>query len=103
MAWASIQYRDFYDIPRAFVAEREGHQYLFDCRFDERIDDYPNSYRVYRLAPILPEALTSASWEPLEADATFLGDIPIDVVLFDPSKRKAVDDSVFQFIERLPK
>jgi hypothetical protein len=31
-----IRYRDFYDIPRAFVIEHPGETLFFDCSFDER-------------------------------------------------------------------
>ena len=42
MTWANIQYRDFYDVPRIFVADYQGRLYLFDCPFDEALDDYPS-------------------------------------------------------------
>jgi hypothetical protein len=48
MDWAPIRYRDFYDLPRIFITSYNGQDYLFDCPFDDELDDYPDSYRVYQ-------------------------------------------------------
>lgn len=101
MAWTSIRYRDFYDIPRAFVVERRGHAFFFDCAFDELIDDYLDRYRVYRLASKSAQTLDTGSWEGLAGDGTFVGELPASAVRFDDTKRTAIDDSVFDLIPGL--
>lgn len=49
--WIPIRYREFYDIPRAFVIENAGELLLFDCPFDDVADSYGDSYTVIRLDP----------------------------------------------------
>ena len=95
MNWVNIRYRDFYDLPRIFITSYEGRQYLFDCPFDDELDDYPASYRVYQL-PALLEAELAGSWERLSERATeFLGTVPVVAVQFDPSKRACISTAVF--------
>jgi hypothetical protein len=49
MKWVPIRYRDFFDVPRIFIAAYEGARYLFDCPFDDELDYYSDHYRVYQL------------------------------------------------------
>jgi hypothetical protein len=96
MTWATIRYRDFYDIPRIFIAAHDGTQYLFDCRFDDEIDDYSDRYRVYQL-PAIPEDDLEGSWDRLpERAVCLLGAIPVADVKFDPTKRQRIDTAVIK-------
>jgi len=96
MGWATIRYRDFYDLPRIFIASYNGKQYLFDCPFDDELDDYPDSYRVYQL-PTLSEEALQGSWEHLpELAALFVGVIPVAAVQFDPTKRERINTAIFR-------
>ena len=102
MNWVNIRYRDFYDLPRIFIASYEGRQYLFDCPFDDELDDYPASYRVY-LLPALSEAELAGSWEHLPERATeFLGAVPLAAVQFDVTKRASINTAVFSSLLRQP-
>ena len=95
MQWATIQYRDFYDVPRIFITNYHGQLYLFDCPFDEELDDYPDSYQVYQL-PALTEAELAGSWEQLPALAMrSLGTVAVIAVQFDPTKRARVNTAIF--------
>ena len=95
MNWATIQYRDFYDVPRIFVTNYQGQLYLFDCPFNDELDDYPDSYRVYQL-PALAAADFEGSWEHLPALAShWLGMIPVSEVQFDSTKRASINTAVF--------
>jgi len=96
--WLPIQYRDFYDIPRAFVVEREGATYFFDCPFDAALDEYPDLYHVYRLPPSARRIVDAASWVGLENEGTFLADVPVKSVSFDPTRRAAIDEQVFDSV-----
>jgi hypothetical protein len=98
MTWAPIRYRDFYDIPRAFVVERDGSLFFFDCGFEQRIDDYPDRIRVYRLPSTPAETLDKGSWEGLASLGAFVGEVPTSAVKFDGTKRVAIDDSVFDLL-----
>ena len=95
MQWAMIQYRDFYDVPRIFVTNYQGQLYLFDCPFNDELDDYPDSYRVYQL-PALTEAELAGSWEHLpERAISLLGVVTVTEVQFDPTKRACVNTAIF--------
>src|SRR2546430_139491 len=87
---APIQYREFYDIPRLFVVEFNGFQFLFDGSFDESLDEYPEEYAV-SLLPNLTQKELEGSWEHIhERPLRKLGRVPLNAVQFDPSKRKSI-------------
>ena len=94
MGWIPILYRDFYDVPRAFIAEHPGTAYFFDCPFDEALDDYPSWYKVYRLGPASNPA-TEASWGGLSAKGQYLRDVPVAQITFDQTRRASISSAVF--------
>lgn len=90
-----IQYRDFWDVPRIFFTHYRGSLYLFDCPFDDEVEDYPNEYRVYLMPPLSPTDL-AGSWADLwERAVRDLGSVPITAVAFDDTKRRQIAASVF--------
>ena len=92
--WTRITFRDFYDIPRMFIIRHRGMQLLFDCEFDDRVDDYPDTYKIYVLPNISDDELQS-SWEYLPDKATcFLGILPVTGVVFDPSLRREIETKI---------
>ena len=92
--WVPIRYRDFWDVPRIFLAEYRGVRLLFDCPFDEDTEDYADAYRVY-VMPELAAAELEGSWKELPRRATrLLGVLPVRQVAFDPTRRKEVDAGV---------
>jgi hypothetical protein len=60
-AWYLIEYREFWDVPRAIVARRDGQLYFFDSRFDDELDDFIDHYEVWRLPELSAEQL-AGSW-----------------------------------------
>ena len=89
-----IIYSGLYDVPLAFVVRHDGRQYLFLREFDDALDDYPDTYRVFSL-PGLPDEVIKSSWLRVESLATeFLGKVPIAEVKFDPTKRKEIETEV---------
>jgi hypothetical protein len=94
-AWADINYRGFWDIPRIFFVRHGGQLYLFDCPFDDTIDDYPDSFTVYEM-PELTEADYAGSWAHLADKAIRrVGEVPVASVTFDPTKRRQIDTAIF--------
>jgi Transposase DNA-binding len=86
-----ITYRDFWDVPRIFLARHGEGVLLFDCPFDETMEDYPDFYQVY-LLPRLQEEELGGSWDKLPLRACRrLGAIPVDSVRFDATRRHAVE------------
>ena len=92
---AKIIYSGFWDVPAAFVVSHNERQYLFlRGYFDDELDDYPDTYRVFIL-PNLSEDVIRSSWGQLENLATdFLGEIPIREIEFDPMHRVWIDTKV---------
>lgn len=98
MTWIPLTYRDFYDVPRAFIVEHAGSVYFFDCPFDDSADEYPGFYWVYQMAQE-PSSLTDrVSWEGLAARGKPVGKVPVELVRFDESRRVAVDGQVFDLV-----
>ena len=96
MSWSTIRYRDFYDVPRIFIMKHNGKLYLFDCPFDEDLDDYPDIYQVYDLDAISEDEL-QGSWEGLpERAVSLLGTVLVTQVQFDPTKRNSVETAVLE-------
>jgi len=94
MSWATISYRDFYDVPRIFIATHDGKLYLFDCPFNDELDDYLDRYRVYRL-PAISEDELQGTWGRLpERAVSLLGEIPVSAVQFDITKRNSINTAL---------
>jgi hypothetical protein len=89
--WTPIKYRDFYDIPRIFLAEILGRVFLFDCPFNEEKDEYEETFKVY-LMPTLGEKDLAGSWKNLPRRATrLLGEVGAAEVEFDTTSRQQVN------------
>jgi hypothetical protein len=97
-AAAAIVYRDFWDVPRIFIASHNDKQYLFDCKFDETAEDYPNVYQVYLLRDLAQDEL-NGSWASMSERAQHhLGEVLVESVIFDASKRRTIDARIFEEI-----
>ena len=97
--WLPITYRDFYDVPRMILVEYEGAFYLFDCPFNDEMDDYPSHFTVYRLEPAHGRsALESGAWVGLAEKGTEVGHVKVADVHLDPSKRSSLAASVFSLL-----
>lgn len=87
MPWRVLDYREFYDVPRAILAANDEAVFLFHSPFDEARDEYVDRYDVYRL----PESVVSAlkgSWVGLEEHAIEkLPSIPVDALPFKFERR----------------
>ena len=93
---ATITYRDFYDVPRMFLVSYDGDRFLFDCRFDDELDDYPDTYRVF-LMPSDGKLDLEGSWEHLPDVATkYLGEARVSAINFDESRRCTIGIEVLK-------
>jgi len=94
--WQPIVYRDFYDVPRAFIVNNVEQTLLFISSFDETLDDYREDYDVYEMLN-LSETELKGSWENLEQKAKRkLGSIRVAGVHFDSTLRREVDLDILQ-------
>lgn len=93
-----IQYRDFYDVPRVFVARYKGQLFLFDCPFDDTLDEYPDHYEVHLLPNLKPEDL-QGSWKDISRQSVRrLGCVSASSLRFDPTRRQQIETNVFDMI-----
>jgi hypothetical protein len=89
-----VKYRGFYDVPLIFITPYRGETYLFDCPFDEEREDDSDSYKVYLLPPLTDEELPK-DWTTLYTRAIrYLGEVLVEKVCFDPTRRNSVDASI---------
>lgn len=94
----AIQYREFYDVPRVFVAAYDGVTFVFDASFDDGVDDYPDQYAIYTL-PTVAAADLAGPWDALRSRAVrHLGTMPVSAVRFDPTRRQSIDRGVMQAV-----
>lgn len=98
VTWLPIIYREFYDIPRVFHVEYRGTTFLFDCPFDDNLDEYPGFFTVYRLPNDLRDQVESLSWKDLSSSLEKIGVVYVDKVEFDVTKRGFVADKIFEQI-----
>jgi hypothetical protein len=78
------------------VVEVAGETLLFDCLFDDEIDDYPDNYRVVRLDREVAKALHQISCVDLGSNRVEIGRVPTRAVVFDPTRRAAVDAAILE-------
>lgn len=101
--WAPIQYMGFWDVPLVFIVRHNGETILFDCPFVQELDDYSESYRVYTLPDLRDDELPK-DWTTLRLRALrYLGQVPVNKVRFDESKRREIDTAVLEELVAAPK
>ena len=95
-----FQYVDFYDFPRLIAIKHKGTLFLLQSAFDEEHDDYEKNYTVFALPDTAETYLSRRSWKFIEElPARPLGQIPVDSVRFDPTRRTELDASILdQFL-----
>jgi hypothetical protein len=87
--FARIVYRDFYDVPRVLIVMIGRKRLLLESVFDEKADDYSESYQVYRLEDDFEPPV--GSWEMLAGQAIgHIGAIPVRAVEFDSTLRQSI-------------
>ncbi len=95
-----IVYRDFHDVPRAFVARHNGITLFFDCPFDDHVDEYPDEYHVYLMPELSPSDLDD-SWVGLSRKSTrHLVTLPIDELEFDSTRRISIESVILDRISK---
>ena len=81
------EYRDFHDIPRAFIVRlNSGRILFFHCPFDSDLDDYSSFYNVL----LLPPGITPPSdWRELTAVAEQqVATVRVSEMKFDARRKK---------------
>ena len=99
-----IESRDFWDYPRMFLAFYEGRLYLFDCEFDEGLEDFRDDYKIYLMPDISLED-RAGSWVELPRRAIrFLRSVPLAAVPFaDPLKKTILSKMLDELAKEQPR
>lgn len=100
MTFVPITYRDFFDVPRVFIAEWNGNSYVFDAPFDGTRDAYADSYVVFKVNGHIDLANMPDHWNDLRVDSQFCGEIAVSSVTFDATKRASIDDAILRSIDQ---
>ena len=97
-----FRYGGFYDVPRCIYLQYKGLHFLLLSEFDEDTDEYTTVYSLY-VVPESAHSLVPCSPEFLSTPMVCIGQIPIDQVTFDISKRKELDASIIDhFVPKSP-
>lgn len=89
--WIKIQeYRDFCDLPRIFIVRAGASWLLFDCPFNESLDDYPDKYWVYEISDASRWQFSNY-WSDCSSEALVCkAVVDMNELTFDASKRKGI-------------
>lgn len=101
-----IYYSGFWDVPHAFLTLYNDDLYLYwRDYFDEELDDYPPNYKVYLVRNTSLDDAFEVSEPPFQfvkfrnipllLNNEIIGEIPVNKVMFDETKRKSVNKIVF--------
>jgi hypothetical protein len=101
--WLPITYRGFWDVPRSFVVVVDGVGHLLWSEFRDDRDEYSDRYRVVVLDPdALPDPPASVWMDPASGGRE-VGAVPVAGVVFDPTRRRAVDARLRTALAALPR
>jgi hypothetical protein len=90
-----FSYGGFYDVPRCLTLRYRGKRFLLQSAFDEGLDEYPTDYSVYVVPETAGDSSPVCSPEFLsKSPMSCIGQIPIDQVTFDSTRRKELDASI---------
>ena len=82
--WLPISYRGYWDVPRIILVQSCNRVLLFDCQFNDEVDDYPDEYTVFEMPPGTNEDNSPHDWRTLRDLAIRqIGVIPVKQVMFD--------------------
>lgn len=85
-----FKYGGFYDVPRLIVLKYKGHAILLGSYFDEKQNEYEDSYSIYVLPPSTKVELSKSAYEG-DVDAKLIGSVSIRSIIFDDTKRNALN------------
>lgn len=81
-----FSYGDFWDVPRLIVLKYKGHIIMLGSYFDEKEDEYGDSYSIFLLPSSTKPEMSKSLYEG-KVDAKLIGSVPIKSVVFDATKR----------------
>jgi hypothetical protein len=94
---AKISYQEFSDVPRFFIIRLDCDVWLFDCRFDESSDEYPEVYKVYTHPK---ELVPGDDWNRIAETGKFIGTVKVVDLKFDATRRLELDLNFFSSFQR---
>lgn len=89
-----FNYGGFWDVPRYIVVHYRGRFILLQSEFNDELDEYEASYSVYVIPDSVGNLVREGNWDAYNrALVDHMGEIPVESVSFDQSKRKELDPS----------
>jgi hypothetical protein len=85
-----FKYGDFYDVPRLIVLKYKGRIIMLGSYFDEKKDEYEDSYSIYLLPSSINVEVSKSLYQG-DVDAKLIGSVSIKSVVFDTTKRNALN------------
>jgi len=87
-----FQFGGFYDVPRHLTLRCLDKMFYLKSEFNEELDDYESTYSVYEIDESVADSAQSGSWDfRKNTQMTYIGDIQIADVRFDPRKHEELD------------
>jgi hypothetical protein len=100
-AMIPFRYSGFWDVPRHILLRyRDTWLFLYSA-FDDDLDDYSETYAVYRLPPSIEPRLETESWGfVFEMTDDCIGTIKVKDVRFDDTKRASLEPSCLEELDQ---
>lgn len=87
-----LAYRGFYDVPRLMLAEDERNvRWIFECLFDDTLDEYSVTYTVYPVGAEEPPATSVLQRHYDDPPANAIDALPVSRFRFDPTARASFE------------
>jgi hypothetical protein len=87
-----FRYAGFWDVSRYILLRHREQTLLLESPFDDDLDEYPDAYSVYHVPGAISELVLGGNWALLDrAQLRFVGEVPINAVAFDSTKRRTLD------------
>jgi hypothetical protein len=98
-----FRYSGFWDVPRHILLKHRDTWLFLYCAFDEDLDDYSETYAVYRLPPSIETRLEKESWGFVyEMTNDYIGTIKVQDVRFDDTRRITLDPICLDGFDLIP-
>ena len=101
-AMIPFRYSGFWDVPRHILLNYRDTWLFLYREFDDSLDEYSESYAVYRLPDSIGPRLEKENWSFVyELGLECIGKIKVLDVVFDETRRKMLDSKCFDNLDQL--
>jgi hypothetical protein len=99
-----FRYSGFWDVPRHILLNYQDTWLFLYSRFDESLDEYSDSYLIYRLPDSLGPRLENESWAfVFDMLHDCIGTLKVHDITFDETRRNTLDSKSLENLEMFQK